>query len=870
MSLTPGTRLGPFEVVAQIGVGGMGEVYRATDTNLKRQVAIKVLPEAMAADAERLSRFQREAEVLAALNHPNIAQIHGLERSDERVALVMELVEGQTVADRIAHGPMPVDEALPIARQIVEALDTAHEQGIIHRDLKPANVKVRDDGTVKVLDFGLAKAMQPIGAPGASPDLSNSPTIPGPVTTQAGLILGTAAYMSPEQARGKPVDKRADIWAFGVLLYEMLTGRRLFSGEDTTDTLARVVRDVPDLSAVPASVRRLLGQCLEKDPKQRLRDIGDVWRLIEERPPQVTARPAGSRLRWALAAAIAGGLATGLVVWALRRPEPRSTVRSLIPFAEGQTLTESAAQLLAISPDGTRIVYSADGDLWLRPLDRWEATRVSGTEDGVAVSPFFSADGEWIGFHSGGQLRKVPATGGAVVSVCSAGTPAGASWGADDMILYGDAGGVWRVPASGGTPEQVIAVADGESVVSPQALPGGEWVLLTLRPSGVVNWNEAQIVVQSLETGQRTVLIEGGHDARYVPTGHLVYSLNAVLMAVRFDPDARRVADVPTLLVDGVYELGSVTPTSYFALAANGTLVYAPWTSGASRLVWLNRAGAKTGEIAQTAGEARDFALSADEQRVAYWERDRLTWDIWVLNLARGDRTRVTTAPGVDVRPAWSPDGEWLAFTNQHDGIVLKRADGSGERTALVGGLVDDWSTDGRFILYEGGSGNDRDVWYLERSADGSSWEPHEYLATPANELVPKLSPDVRYLAYVSDESGRQEVHVRPFPDGGRQWTVSTNGGQQPLWSPDGSELFYLEGGARLMAVNVSTAGEFAAGTPQPLFEYPELGAGQEYPRYDVSSDGQRFVTVEPAADEPGSTLRVVQNALGELRDARE
>jgi len=862
-----GQSIAHYEIGDKIGEGGMGVVYRARDTKLGRDVALKVLPEQFARDPQRMGRFEREARLLASLNHSNIASIFGLEESNGVRALVMELVEGPTLADRIDEGAIPLDEALALARQIADALEYAHEHGVIHRDLKPANVKLTADGAVKVLDFGLAKAMEDdpsSGDPAMSPTLTFG-------ATKAGVILGTAAYMAPEQARGKAVDKRADIWSFGVVLYEMLTSKRLFRGEDMTDTLARVVRDQPDLSDAPAKLRRLLTRCLEKDPKKRLQHIGDAWELLQdEAPAQAPAVAVRSHLPWLLAGAVAGGLAIGLIVWALTRQQPQAVVRTPIPLAEGQDFSNTGRPIVAISPDGARIVHTANGELWLRPLDQWESTHVSGTEDGPAIGPFFSADGEWIGFFSGGELKKVSVTGGAPVTLCELGAPFGASWGDDNMILYGQGPeGIWRVPATGGAPEQVIAVEEGESAYGPQMLPGGEWVLFTLRPSGVNSWNQAQVVVQSIETGERTALVEGGHDARYLPTGHLVYAL----MAVAFDVGARRIAGGAVPLVEGVQESPN-TGAAQFDLSTNGTLVYVLDTGAPSspeRLVWLNQNGMKAGEILQTAGQARDFVLSPDERRVAYWESDQGNWDIWVLNLARGDRTRITNAPSLESRPIWSPDGEWLAFTSSRTGndIFLKRADGSGEEVALTeteaGERLSDWSRDGRYLLYERGTNSTGwDLWYLERGEDGSDWEPHEFLATPDSELVPKLSPDGRYVAYVSNESGEEEVYVQPFPEGGRRWTVSTNGGRQPRWSRDGSELFYLEGDTTLMAVEVSTAGEFSAGAPQRLFEHPGLGAGLQYPRYDLSRDGQRFLAVEPVGGETGQTappaIRVVQN----------
>ena len=514
MTLQPGTTLGPYRVTAKIGEGGMGEVYRARDTKLDRDVALKVLPQAFTEDPDRLARFEREAKVLASLNHPNIGGIHGLEESDGIKALVLEYIEGPTLADRIAQGPIPVDEALPIAKQIAEALEEAHEQGVIHRDPKPANVKVRPDGTVKVLDFGLARAFQPDASDVSA---SMSPTISlTAAATQMGMVIGTAAYMSPEQARGQPADRRADICAFGVVLYEMLTGDRAFKAEDISLTLADVMRSEPAWqhlpSDIPPAIRMYLQRCLRKDPKERIRDIGDVRLALEDAfeapasgPAEATAAPqlqVWQRPIPAVVATLTLVIVSSLAVWSFTRPTPSPpdpVARFSIPLGADEAFTRLGRHLVALSPDGTQLVYQANNQLYLRQLDQLEATVIPGTRDGDGRSPFISPDGQWIGFYAGGQLKKVAMSGGAPVALCNAANPWGASWGTDDMILYGQgANGIWRVPGTGGTPEEVIAVEEGEQAHGPQMLPGGEWVLFTFR-IGTESWDEAQIVVQSLK-----------------------------------------------------------------------------------------------------------------------------------------------------------------------------------------------------------------------------------------------------------------------------------------------------------------------------------------------------------------------------------
>ena len=590
MALEIGSRLGHYDVTALIGEGGMGQVYQATDTQLKRQVALKILPEAFASDPDRLARFQREAQVLASLNHPGIAAIYGIEEAEGTRALVLELVEGPTLADRIAHGPIPIDEALPIAKQIAEAVEAAHEAGVIHRDLKPANIKVREDGTVKVLDFGLAKALAG-DKPGA--DLSQSPTVTATVAgTREGVILGTAAYMSPEQARGKLLDRRTDIWSFGCVLYEMLTGRSPFLGETLSDTIAKVLDREPDWQALPANtpapLRRLLRRCLNKDQKDRLRDIGDARVEIREAviaplTEGVAPVPAAPRAVWwqramPWVAGVTLAVITGLAVWTLIRPVPPHVVRFPIPLAADQTFGFTGLTLVAISPDGTHVVYAANNSLWLRPVDQLQAVQVPGTED--AGGPFFSADGQWIGFWANDQLKKVSVSGGAPVTLTDTSRLFGTSWGPDDTIVYGQRDGIWRVSANGGPPVRIVATEANQQADGPQVLAAGASVLFTLASgTGANRWDEAQIVVQSLESDERTVLIEGGADARYVRTGHLVYALGNVLYAIAFDADSVTVSGGPVPIVEGVRRASAravFTGSANFSISDQGSQKWTP------------------------------------------------------------------------------------------------------------------------------------------------------------------------------------------------------------------------------------------------------------------------------------------------------
>ena len=587
-----GTSISHYKVTEKIGEGGMGEVYRATDTKLNRDVALKILPEQFASDSQRMGRFQREAEVLASLDHPNIGQIYGIEEAGATKALVLQLIEGPTLADRIAQGPIPVEDALKIALQIAEGLEAAHEKGVIHRDLKPANIKVTPEGQVKILDFGLAKALE-----GEAPDssLSQSPTLTN-AATQAGVILGTAAYMSPEQAKGKAVDKRADIFAFGAVLYECLTGKRAFEGEDVSDTLASILAREPDWEVLQPNLhprlREVLERCIEKDLKKRFRDVVDVVVDIEK----VLADPAGlliqpvaevvqvgpaSKLPW-VAAIVLGIVVAGVAGWILRPTDPQPVAaRFYHELPEGQVFTREGRGLVAVSPDGSQIVYVANSQLYLRNLDELEAHSIQGT-DVDPTSPFFSPDGEWVGYYSTSdrQLKKIATIGGAPVTLYDATLPFGTSWGSGDTVVYGQPEGIMGVSANTGVAELVIPTEKGEQVHGPQVLPGGEWVLLTLTSaSGFTRWDEAQIVVQSLESGERKFLWEGGSDARYVPTGHLVYALEDVLFALPFDLASLEVSGVPVPMVEGIQRARAPitnTASANYGFSDHGTLIYVP------------------------------------------------------------------------------------------------------------------------------------------------------------------------------------------------------------------------------------------------------------------------------------------------------
>jgi serine/threonine-protein kinase len=867
MALEIGSRLGHYHVTALIGEGGMGQVYQATDTKLNRQVALKILPEAFAADPDRLARFQREAQVLASLNHPNIAAIHGLEDSEGTKALVLELVEGPTLADRIAQGPISVDEALPIAKQIAEALEAAHEAGVIHRDLKPANIKVRDDGTVKVLDFGLAKAFEP-----KAPDVSGSmsPTISlTAAATQMGMVIGTAAYMAPEQAKGLPVDRRADIWAFGAVLFEMLTGKKLFETGDVSEMLASVLVKDPDVSSigtdVPEHVRSVIRHCLVKDPKERLRDIGDVrlamkgvFETTVASPSEVVAVPALRVWQRPLPSMLVG-LALlvigGVAVWSVTRPEPPVVARFVHELPDGQTFRRAGRPVVTLSPDGGTFVYNTTDGLYVRTLPELDARLIAGTTDDLN-SPVFSPDGLAVAYWdiAAQELKRVALSGGAPVTITAVPDfPYGITWQSDNTLLYGQEDGIWRVPDAGGTPEHLVEIDEGERVHGPQMLPDGEWVLFTFRAAGTLAWAEADIVVQSLTTGERETLIPGGRDARYVATGHLVYGLDGVILAVPFDVVSRQVLGGAVSLVDGV-RATSVTSSGamQFALADNGSLVYAPGegTGGNTSLVWVTEAGEETPTTApvRTYGDPR---VSPDGKRIAVQLLDDGNVDVWIWSLDDGPLTRLTFDAGNDLYPFWTPDSLRVVFTSQREGggLFWKAADGTGEVEPLMqsddGAAPWGWTSDGR-LLFDTSEG---DIGVV--TVDG---EPtvEMLLETEFEEVVPALSPDGRWLVYQSNESGQEEIYVRPFPnvDGGR-WQVSTNGGFDPVWSPDGRRLFFLQVSPfRLMVANIETDPTFSRGTLTETFDlsaYALVGGGR---RYDLAPDGDRFILRHGGADE--------------------
>jgi serine/threonine-protein kinase len=894
MAMTPGSRVGPYEILAPLGRGGMGEVFRARDTKLNRDVAIKVLLSTVAHDADRLARFSREAQVLAALNHPNIAHIHGLEDSTGVPALVMELVEGPTLADRIALGAMPVDEALPIARQIAEALEAAHHAGIIHRDLKPANIKVRPDGTVKVLDFGLAKAFDPAGAPG--PDATISPTL-SLHATQAGVVLGTAAYMSPEQARGKVVDARTDIWAFGCVLYEMLTGQRAFHGDDVTDTIVAVISKEPDWQALPDSrLRPLLVRCLNKNSRQRLQAIGDARIQIEELMSGSVEQPASSLLprrsfaRRAAPAAItalaSSALTTALVLSvfperAAQNP-PLASRFEIVPPPEQALGNLDFARAIAISPDGRFIVSVSRADrlqLAVRAINGLEVRLLNGADN--AVQPFVSPDSQWIGFFQGGSLKKMPVSGGAAISICPTDGIRGASWGDDGSIVFATfAGELMSVPAGGGDTAVLTRPDPSKNEARhwyPSILPGGRGILFTITAPDDVE--SAQVAVLDLKTKQQKTLIRGSL-AEYVPSGHLVYAAANTLRAVRFDLERLQVLSDPVAVVDDVTM--TIRGAAQYALSRTGTLVYVPSLPPMARsLVWVDRKGQEA-PIPAPARAYIEPRLSPDGHRIAVAVADQDN-DIWMWDLTRGGPlTRLTLDPSADQYPIWTPDGQRIVFASQRTGqlnLYAQAADGTGAIERLTSSRDTQWPavalSDGTGIIgTEISPDTAGDIVWFKRtvspSAQGTPPGSGPLLVEPlvhtkAIEFSPDLSPDGRYIAYTSGE-----IYVRPFPriaDG--SWQVSTDGGSRPLWTRDGRELFYLDRENKLTAVPVQTSGRaFVHGSPQRVLAVAYARPVGNSRPYDVSPNGQRFLMIkeDPKLAEEPRRLIVVLNWLEELK----
>ena len=851
MALPAGTRIGSYEIVAPLGAGGMGEVYRARDARLNREVAIKVLPQTFAADRERLARFEREAQTLAALNHQNIAHVHGV--IDEPAALVMELVEGEDLSARLSRGAIPLDEALPIARQIADALEAAHERGIIHRDLKPANIKLRADGVVKVLDFGLAKALDP--AEISNSELRNSPTLTSPATMM-GMILGTAAYMAPEQAKGRAVDRRADVWAFGVVLYEMLTGRRAFEGGDVSEVLASVIKDTPSAEALPAgtpiAIRRLIRRCLEKDRAKRLDSMAAARLEIDEAlsgggesvSAAASQRPPGRRSLAAMAGAVLGLLAVGAALaWTLK-PEPvvdRPVARFGVTLPDGQPFGSYSLPILDISPDGRRVVYRTSQAIHVRDLheeEPRELTRAPGS--GIWMSP----DGETVLFRTPSGLSRVPVTGGAVRDLIAVADFTGAHWHHDGAIIYSTPKAIWRVPDQGGSPQALIQATKSQSLGWPQLLPGNR----LLYSMWETETSEPVTMMSALDGTNARVVMKAAH-ARYLDSGHLLYGREGRAYAVAFDLAREEVSGTPVAVPETVH-VNQSSGWLQISVARTGTAAYVSnrASENRTRLVW-----AGGGAISVALDSPRVYSdprLTPDGRRVALhlWDQQN---DIWVGDLVRGRLTRLTFTSEEEETPVWSPDGRELAFAADRGPgarqVVRKAADGGAAAPEHVIWQtadhfhVTDWSPDGRTIIVEirrAGTANDL------LAIDVASGKERVLVASAFRERQARLSSDGKWLAYTSDESGRDEVYVQPFPSLQGRAMVSAAGGTEPVWSRDGRRLFF-RGAAQMLSSSLTSTSPLEFAPPATLFaDTFTRTQGETHTHFDVDAAG-RFLMID-------------------------
>ena len=892
MAILPGRRLGPHEILSTIGVGGMGEVYRARDTRLNRIVAIKILPTHLADRSELRERFEREAKTIASLNHPHICTLYDIGQQDGIDYLVMEYLEGETLAQRLLKGSLPVEQVLQYAIEIADALDKAHRKGVTHRDLKPGNIMLTSTGT-KLLDFGLAKLKQEV-AP-ANVQLSQLPTASDPLTAH-GAIVGTLQYMAPEQLEGKEVDARTDIFAFGAVVYEMVTRKRAFEGKTQASVIGAILKDNPapmsSLQPVtPPALDRVVKKCLAKDPEERWQNAHDLMselKWIAEGGSQVTLAPTaavrGIRALGRRALILGVGILlsvaaiASIAVWNLKplpSPPPQAVTRTVINLPPGQQLAGlDLGPAVALSPDGTHLAYAATQgatqQVYLRAMDSLEAKPISGTAG--ASSPFFSPDGQWLGFFAGQELKKVSVSGGAALTLGNAVYSYGGSWGSQGMIAFAPstAGALQQVPDAGGAPQPLTRLEKGQTAQRwPEFLPGGKAVLFAASAI-TASWLNAQVAVQSVGPGERRNLIQGATQPRYAPSGHLIYVQRGSLMAVPFDPQRLEVTGAAVPVVEGVLQ-SPVSGAAQYSFSATGSLVYVPGgiQSAQSKLVWVGRNGTEQPLAAPM--RAYQFPrLSPDGRRVAMAIAEQET-QIWLYDLSREALTRFTFEGNTNLIPVWTPDGKRIAFQSNKEGppnLFWQLADGSGglERLTTSEYLQApfSWSPDGQLLGFmEINPTTGYDIWVL-RMGDRKA---QPFLRTPFLESAARFSPDGRWLVYVSDESGHREIYVQPYPGPGGKWQISTEGGTEPVWNPSGRELFYRSGD-KMMAVDVAAQPSFAAGKPKLLFEGPYQPTPATLSNYDVSPDGQRFLMLKPvaAAEAAPTQINIVLNWFEELK----
>ena len=902
MAILPGRRLGPYEILAAIGAGGMGEVYRARDTRLDRIVAIKVLPTHLADRPELRERFEREARTIASLNHPHICTLFDIGHQDGTDFLVMEYLEGETLAQRLLKGSLPLAQVLQYAIEIADALDKAHRKGITHRDLKPGNIMLTKSGT-KLLDFGLAKLKQE-ASPATS--ISDLPTAGAEITGE-GTIVCTLQYMAPEQVEAKEVDARTDIFAFGAVVYEMATGRKAFQGKTSASVMAKILEaDPPPMASLqpmtPPALDRVVKKCLAKEPDQRWQTASDLCaelKWIAEGSSQMGLAPAAptkgihSLGRWGLilgAGALLLVAAACIATWYLKpSPPPQPVSRFTITLPPGQQLAVDHGPALALSPDGTHLAYVARQggiqQIYLRAMDSLDCKVIPGTEGGF--NPFFSPDSQWVGFFAGGKLKKVSVSGGAALTLGDAGNPFGASWSGQGVIAFAPepVSAIQQVPEAGSAPRPLTRFEKGEVAHRwPDFLSDGKAVLFTFAATNN-NWTNAQVAIQAVGSDERRNLVQGGTAPRYAASGHLVYAQAGSLLAVPFNPQRLTLTGAAVPVVEGVVE-SSTTGSAQYSFSNAGSLVYVPgsFQSIQGRLVWVSRAGMEQ-PLAAPAHDYRYLRISPDGRRVAMSIQDQET-QIWLYDLSRDTLTRLTFGGSANNTPVWSPDGKRIAFQSNNEGssnIFWQLADGSGGLERLTTSeylhAPTSWSPDGNLLSFqEINPTTQRDIWVLRMGdpspgsgqapspGSGQVRKPQLFLRTPFNEADSQFSPDGHWLAYISDESGRYEIYVQPYPGPGGKWQISTDGGNEPMWNRNGRELFYRSGD-KMMSVEISTQPGFAAGTPRMLFERPYEKAPIPISNYDVSPDGQRFLMVKPIDQQQAVTqINVVLNWFEELK----